>query len=264
MTLRGVVLILFFHFQLQGQIRVLDSLPLDVSVSIWNVDELGYLYLLKDRELIKLDTNRKIQFKQSIKSLGYINQIEFINAQKVLLFSMEQQQITLFDNTLTNNGLNLDLTDLGFSNVAFISGSSRPNLIWMYDQFNSSIVLFDIYRKEIVQNISNFKGILQINEEILKIEELENNLYIYTSKELVKLDLNLNLINTFERSSSLATLLEGDLVVDIQNGVLTCFNLMNEANTSISFPIKKPIKILQAGTFIFVQNEDFLYTLKIE
>ena len=263
-TFLFIPVLLVFNLNVQGQFLVVDSLSYDRNLSLWNVDELGYTYLINGNELIKLDTNHNVQFKQSVKSMGFIDRLEFINAQKILLFSIEQQQIQLLDNTLTNNGLSIDAVDLGFSNVTLVAKSSRPNLIWIYDQFNSSLHLYDIYLRESIQSVYNLKGILNLNEEILDLNELENNIYLNTIDEIVKLDLNLNFIDRFDRPFENSTLLIGDVFIKVEDTLFEISNLLTESYSIGAFPVQNCMQIRAVGSAIYAQNDKYIYTLKFE
>ena len=73
-------------------------------IDVWNVDNLGNLYVIQNNFISKLDSSGKQTYSQSIKSLGRISEIEPINAMKLVLFSEEQQSICFLDNTLSLNG----------------------------------------------------------------------------------------------------------------------------------------------------------------
>ena len=99
-------------------------------------------------------------FSQSIKSIGDIDQILPINALKTYLFSQTQQQICLIDNTLSIQSACIDLEELEIQYALFCAVSGRPNLIYVYDQFNSTLFLINTKSNTVIQKVSNLEGVL--------------------------------------------------------------------------------------------------------
>lgn len=258
------VSILSFSVYSSAQFETIDSLEMDVPFSNWNVDKLGYLYIVNENQIEKIDTNKQIVFRQSIKSIGTINQIEFINAQNILLFSVEQQQISLLDNTLTSNGYNIALEDYGIMNALHISSSSRPNLIWIYDQFNSKIILFDLYRKIIVQEVSNFKGLNGIKSEIIYFQELENNLIIQSDKFIFILDMNINLINKVVKQAGTKAFLNGNILLHFEKSKVRFSNLISDDQGEFPLPFKNIEKAHFANNHLYIGVNRKIYKISIK
>ena len=154
-------------------------------IEVWNIDNLGNVYLIQGNILIKCDSTGKQTYSQSVKSLGEISEIETINAMKIVLFSEEQQCICFVDNTLTINGNCKYLDDFEVKNAKFIATSNRPNLIWVYDEFKSTLLLIDIVKDKILQRVENLRGIIETKAEFIEMTEKDNYLYLTTSDGLV-------------------------------------------------------------------------------
>lgn len=250
-------------FSIHGQFKVLDSIILGQS-SNWSVDNLGYVYELDRNEIIKYDTTKKQLFRQSVKSLGNIDQIEFINAQRILLFSIDQQQIYLLDNTLSYNGLSIDLTEYGFKNVTHISVSFRPNLIWLYDQFNSNLNLFDLDRKTIMQSVNNFKGIYNIHDDIIYFKEVNTQFYICTKDELIILDLNLNFIDRILRKTISKILVANEKYLEFDGPYVKGIDLTSFQEIMLSNPLGDFDDILFINDYFFIRKGNIIYRLILE
>lgn len=118
--------------------------------------------------------------KQSLKQWQTIDDIETISTLKVAVFSKSQQQICFLDNTLSPNGTCINLDELGLFNVAAIAASKRPDMLWVYDELNSSLILFNFISKKEIQRVDNLQGILGISG-VITLNENEFGLWIGSS-----------------------------------------------------------------------------------
>ena len=162
---------------------------------LWIPDNTGNIYLYANDILDKKSLGQLPDFSQSIKSMGDIDQILPINALKTYLFSQTQQQICLIDNTLSVQSKCIDLEKMEIKYALFCSVSSRPNLIYVYDQFNSTLFLINTKSNTVIQKVSNLEGVLNMDSEISQIKEYNNDLFVRTlSGKVYQLDMFLNLI----------------------------------------------------------------------
>lgn len=237
------------------------------SITIWNVDELQNLYLIQGNTLIKCDSSGKQLFSQSIKSIGNVAQIEPINALKIAVFSEEQQSICLFDNTLTLNGECNYLDKFGIRNAKLISRSNRPNLFWIYDQFNSTLLLIDIISNKTIQKVDNIKGlILKVEEEneVEKIQESNNHLYLIDSKDIIyEFDQLMTLSGEFKNHSKKIAFWENQLIEMEGNKTWITSLINNEIKTYISTD-RNPKDIKIKGNFLYmnIENKILRFALK--
>jgi hypothetical protein len=170
---------------------VVSPTPIDT----WTIDGQNNLFVVSENNIQKKAINGEQRFNQTFKSLGNIQSISPINAMKILVFSDVQQSIAIVDNTLSQQGDIIDLSELGFSNVVFICASNRPNLIWVFDQFRSSLNLVDFQKSQILQSIQNveLKG-----NSILDMKEYQDHLYVLFSDGMMnRYDFLLNFSGTY-------------------------------------------------------------------
>ena len=137
------------------------------------------VYFVNKDEISKY-SNYATPIKQSIKKWQSIDDIESINSLKIAVFSKSQQQLCFLDNTLSENGTCLNLDELGLLNVSALATSKRADMLWMYDELNSSLVLFNFVTKKEIQRVDNLQGILGISGEIT-LNENESGLWISSS-----------------------------------------------------------------------------------
>ena len=144
---------------------------------VWAVDELGNLYISQKNALNKYDSTGLLKFSQSIKSFGKMRQLIPINSMKLVYFSEEQQTLCYLDNTLTQTDDCLDLIDQNILNAKLLGKSARADMIWVFDNVNSRLVLLPLeHGQQMKQEISNIKGTLNMKE----IEQImENGSWLY-------------------------------------------------------------------------------------
>lgn len=170
------------------------------EIGSWTIDGQRNLFICSGNNVIKKAIQGDRKFNQTFKSLSDIQSIAPINAMKILLFSELQQSIAIVDNTLTQQGDLLDLSELGFSNVSHICVSNRPNLIWVFDQFRSNLCLVDFNQQKIIQQVQNILG---DESGIVQMLEYQDKLFVLFESGTVNCyDFLLNFVETYELTKS--------------------------------------------------------------
>jgi len=160
------------------ELTLVETYLSPTPIDTWTIDGQQNLLVVSENNIQKKVIKGERRFNQTFKSLGNIQSIAPINAMKTLLFSDVQQSIAIVDNTLTQQGELLDLSELGFSTVVSICASNRPNLVWVFDQFRSSLNLVDFQKSQIIQSIQNIEN---KGNSILEIKEYQDHLYVLFS-----------------------------------------------------------------------------------
>ena len=272
MKIRVTILFVYFIFFVNhSQIIIEDTEEKNYTFlkafSVWNIDELQNVYLIQGNTLIKCDSSGKQLFSQSIKSIGNVAQIEPINALKIAVFSEEQQSICLFDNTLTLNGECNYLDKYGIRNAKLIARSNRPNLFWIYDQFNSTLLLIDIISNKTIQKIDNIKGLILKDEEeneVEKIQEFNNHLYLFDSKETIyEFDQLMTLSGEFKKHSKKIAFYENQLI-EIEGNKTLITSLINKEIKTYTSTDRNPKDIKIKGKFLYmnIENKILRFALK--
>jgi hypothetical protein len=178
-----------------SQLTLVETFVSPTSIDAWTIDGQNNLLVVSENNISKKAINGERRFNQTFKSLGNIQSISPINAMKTLLFSDVQQSIAIVDNTLTQQGDIIDLSELGFSNVVFICASNRPNLIWVFDQFRSSLNLVDFQKSQILQSIQNVE---EKDHTILELKEYQDRLYVlFSDGKMNRYDFLLNFSESY-------------------------------------------------------------------
>lgn len=272
MKIRVTILFVYFIFFVNhSQIIIEDTEEKNFTFmkafSVWNIDELQNVYLIQGSTLIKCDSSGKQLFSQSIKSIGNVVQIEPINALKIAVFSEEQQSICLFDNTLTLNGECNYLDKYGIRNAKLIARSNRPNLFWIYDQFNSTLLLIDIISNKTIQKIDNIKGLILKGEEeneVERIQEFNNHLYLFDSKETIyEFDQLMTLSGEFKNHSKKIAFWENQLI-EMEGNKTWITSLINKEIKTYTSTDRNPKDIKIKGKFLYmnIENKILRFALK--
>ena len=272
MKIRVTILFVYFIFFVNhSQIIIEDTEEKNYTFlkafSVWNIDELQNVYLIQGNTLIKCDSSGKQLFSQSIKSIGNVAQIEPINALKIAVFSEEQQSICLFDNTLTLNGECNYLDKYGIRNAKLIARSNRSNLFWIYDQFNSTLLLIDIISNKTIQKVDNIKGLILKGEEeneVERIQEFNNHLYLFDSKETIyEFDQLMTLSGEFKKHSKKIAFYENQLI-EMEGNKTWFTTLINKEIKTFTSTDRNPKDIKIKGKFLYmnIENKILRFALK--
>ena len=261
MTIFRYFIILFCA--LHGSAQELDSVNWEALQSVpatknttWTTDRFGNYYLCQDGVMMKYDTLAHLVFRQSIKKLGNIESIMGVNAMKIVVFSEEQQRLCAFDNTLTAIESCLNLGDFGFEYVSLVCTSAQPDRIWLLDQVNSRLVQYSFSQNKNAIEISNLRGILSL-EEVTKIEESGNNLFVSDNKGIVyRLDVYGTLIDVYELGPFIDFTVANNRLIVLYEEKLVTVQLDNGQKQGINLPVLHPIGLEVRGKNLFLRTEN--------
>jgi hypothetical protein len=226
------------------------------SIEVWNVDNLGNIYVFQNNSILKLDSSGKQTYSQSIKSLGRISEIEPINAMKLVLFSEEQQSLCFLDNTLSLNGNCKYFDAYGIKNAKLIATSNRPNLIWVMDEYRSTILLIDIVIDKIIQRVENMKGILNEASDFIDLVEKDNFLYLTSANGKVY-QFDQMLSETGVQLDDFAKLIDENtkIAAYLLNNEIYIVNLTTNETKVTSCPEINVIDFKIQGDFLYFRSE---------
>jgi hypothetical protein len=244
----------YFFFS-QVTPKLVEEFKMDIqSSSTFDVDALGNLYVGNFQLLQKYNSNNQLLFQQSIKSIGAISGIDARNPLKIILFSKEQQTISIFDNNL-NLQNQLDLSEYGIKNATCFSASDQPSKFWIYDQPNSTLCMIDL-RTNQTQRIQNMHQLIG-SSEIIQLQEHENYLYIVDAqKGVYQLDFFGSLVTTYPITTSCISIEKNILYVYFDNK-LSIYS--NQTSTPVDIITSiQPNEIKAVDNFIYLKSSNQL------
>ncbi len=239
------------------------EINLTKPIDHWFVDPVGNIYILEGNKVSKLDSLGKLTYSQAIKSQGEINQLVFNSAQKIISFSEEQQQICIFDNTITPISACISLDDFGISNATCIASSSRANAVWLYDRVNSTLFQLDTDKKVINQQLRNIAGLVGFSGNTTYLKEDNEQLWISDGKSSFAFDLNLNYLEKIELPLSSTAFISKDTFFEFREDVFFVMNISSKEQGIGENPVPNAENIsLSNGYFFFKKgNKLFVYRL---
>lgn len=230
---------------------------------IWTTDVLGNVLLTKKNLIQKYDSAGVLKYSQSIRSFGRLQDIQAVNSMKIVAFSEEQQTICLLDNTLTLSENCLELADFNIGNASVFSVSSQPDKIWMLDQLNSRLLLLSLGKTNQFQEISNLKGILDL-DHIDQLTEYNNRLYLIDrTKGIYEFDLYGTLLNVISAEGFTNVFFAKENAFLLTIDQLKVINLESLKTTEIPLPVKdvKQFQIIESTFYFRSPNKIYNYLL---
>jgi hypothetical protein len=109
-------------------------------------DALGAIYSITNNVLTKQMGTQKWQYKNP--QLGKIAKVDLQNPLKIVLFYQGFNTIILVDNQL-NETANINLNDSANPIIAMGVGLAAGNRLWIYNNVNSKIGLYDYSKREL-------------------------------------------------------------------------------------------------------------------
>lgn len=248
---------LFGQDSLRLQWTEVGSYPVD-STAVWSVDQLNNVYVSHAGSIAKYDSTGVLKFKQSVKSYGTTKQLVSINAMKLVHFSEEQQTLCFFDNTLTSTGDCIDLTDYGIYNAAWIAASARPEMIWVYDNVNSTLKLIELQHNGRSQvEMVNVKGLLGIDAIDQISEEMGHLFLLEQGGRIYELDFYGGLLHSYSAEKTVQFDLDGQLGRTIYTITETQFEFNGTGSGMIG--VQSTIDLPRASIFQFEVVGNYVY-----
>jgi hypothetical protein len=136
-------------------------------------DSFGYLYQITNNVFSKTKGNEVFEYKSI--SLGNITKVDLQNPLKIVLYYDDFNTVLLLDNQLNK------ITEINFSQntipiVADAIGMSTQNQLWVYNELNQQIGLFDYLKNE-------YKTVSTPLTEAIKYYQTDFNTFYWIDKK---------------------------------------------------------------------------------
>lgn len=229
------------------------------SLSIWSVDNLNNLIVQENGTLNKYSSKGQKTSEQSIKQTGDFISVDGGNGLKIGGFSIEQQQICFFDNTLTLQNECVDLSDFEISTASAFCMSEQTDKFWVYDEMKSELSLMTL-RTNQQQKLDNIRNLSALTE-VLRITEFNNQLYLFDRNHILVLDLfgsflkdieiDLNGILDFQIAEEFLFILNKD-------NTFEAINLITKERISIKFNVEHAQRFVYKNGFYYFQTNNLI------
>ena len=160
----------------------------------FTTDELGNVYTLQGDVLAVFDALGRPIARNSLKTFGRITTMDAFYSLKPMVFSTEQAQLGILDNTLSIQTV-LNLPKSGFPQVS-LACASVQNAFWFFDDREMALVRVDPQLRTIA-NTGRLDQLLGMVVKPLSMHEHDNWLYVNVPKEGL---LVFDLFGTYDRT----------------------------------------------------------------
>lgn len=234
------------------------------SNGVWTSDALENVYTGSDGVINKFDSSGVLKFSQSIKSLGNMTALIPLNTMKLVHFSDEQQTLCYFDNTLTQNESCRDLVELQVTNAKLVCGSDRSNMIWVYDEVNSRLSLFNMEENaHTVLEHENLKGLIQI-ENVRKITERGGYLFILDNDKVFILDIYGSFVDLLSYQGVRDISASGNQLFVLLESTMHVYNVDTGLELHLDLPIKDIVEIQHVGNKFFFRTSSNVHKFTLQ
>ncbi len=143
---------------------------------LFTTDEMGNVYALHGDELELFDKKGQSWLRNSVKTFGRIENIDAFYSLKPMLFSPDQGQLAVLDNTLSLQGSIMNLPRQGFAQVVLACMSVQNNF-WFFDERELSLMRVDGQLRP-VSDTGRLDQLLGFTPKPISMQEHEGRLYV--------------------------------------------------------------------------------------
>ena len=108
-------------------------------------DQFGFYYTIKNNVFFKTKDNQSLEYKNI--SLGKITRVDLQNTLKMVLFYENFNTVILLDNQLNETQI-VNFSENTIPIVAAATGIASQNQLWVYNNLNQQIGLYDYLKKD--------------------------------------------------------------------------------------------------------------------
>ena len=142
----------------------------------FTTDELGHIYALKGDVLELYDPSGRRLARNSVKTFGRIGVIDAYYSLKPMVFSRDQRQLAMLDNTLSLQGSVIDLPRNGFPWVT-LACVGVQNSFWFFDERELSLTRVDEQMRPLAST-GRLDQMLGFTPQPAMMLEMNNQLYV--------------------------------------------------------------------------------------
>lgn len=149
-------------------------------IDLFTTDELGNLYTVRGNDLDLFDRHGVHKAHNSLNAFGLISRIDAYSSMKPMIFSRNQGQFALLDNTLSMQGAPMDLSRSGYPQVTLVCTGVQGRF-WFFDERDMALIRVDGKLQELA-NTGRLDQLLSFTPQPTYMEESESRLYMVDPK----------------------------------------------------------------------------------
>jgi len=204
-------------------------------VDAFTTDEVGNIYVLRGDELELYNAKGASWLRNSVKTFGRISNIDAFYSLKPVIFSQEQGQLAVLDNTLSLQGSVLNLPRSGYPQVVLVCASVQ-NGFWFFDQQELELIRVDGQLRKLA-NTGRIDQLLGLTPAPIAMQESDSRLYVNDPANGI---LVFDLFGTYMRTIPLLDItsfeVRGEALYFVQAGVAQVYDMRSFAIGPLPLP----------------------------
>ena len=242
------VFMVLVALNLTAQLELQLERKISARTNSFRVDPIGYPIFYEKDAIYKMDTTGNLMFQQSLKAYGDITDVDVISPMKYLIFFREQQVIGFFDNTFTPIQSRTRLPELDVSYATLVCYSMQFDRFWVYDQDNSTLLLFNRDGRKTLET-ENLNGLIGLNEPIQMMERFGNLYLVDENRGVYIFDMFGSLVNFIEIPKIQWVQVNANNLFYVLDNTIWVYNLRTKSK------FKVPLSISIDARFQFVKGK---------
>lgn len=238
----------------QQEIKLVQELT--YITNEFNVDQLGYLYLVNGSELRKVDTETKKERSFSSLSSGSISSVDVSDPFQSLVFYQDFNKVLWLDKYLSPIASSISLDELGFYQVAAVCQSVDGGF-WVFDQSLYQLVYID-KNLRVVNKSNQFSEMIDQNIGTGEAYMLEKNDYIYlgiNGSNIMQFDSYGTYVKTFPVNYHERFDVNNQTIIYFDGVQLNYYNTNNYVTERFALPDIEIEQVIVGNKRIFIQTE---------
>lgn len=204
-------------------------------VDAFTTDEMGNIYVLRGDELALYDPSGTARIRNSAKTFGRISSIDAFYSLKPLIFSREQGQLAVLDNTLAVQGSVLNLPRNGYPQVV-LACASVQNGFWFFDQQELQLIRVDAQLRKLADT-GRIDQLLGLTPAPVAMQEHDSRLYVNDPAHgLLVFDLFGTYVRTIPLTNITCFEVRGDSIHYLQDGAIQIYDMRSFATDTLTIP----------------------------
>lgn len=204
-------------------------------VDAFTTDEVGNIYVLRGDVLELYNAEGASWLRNSVKTFGRISSIDAFYSLKPVIFSQEQGQLAVLDNTLSMQGSVLSLPRNGYTQVV-LACASVQNGFWFFDQQELELIRVDAQLRKLA-NTGRLDQLLGFTVSPVAMQEFDSRLYVNDPAHgLLVFDVFGTYMRTIPLTEVTSFEVRGEALYFVQGGEAQVYDMRSFAIAPIPMP----------------------------
>lgn len=205
------------------------------QVDAFTTDEMGNVYVIRGDVLELYNAKGVSWLRNSVKTFGRITIMDAFYSLKPMIFSPEQGQLAVLDNTLSIQGSVLNLPRNGYPQVV-LACMSVQNGFWFFDQQQLALLRVDAQLRKLADT-GRLDQLLGLTPMPIAMQEFDSRLYVNDPLNgILVFDLFGTYVKTIPLREVQSFEVRGEALYFMQNGRGQVYDMRSFAITDIPMP----------------------------